>query len=107
MVAVSGGFSVEGKFRPFGQRLKQSQQDPNYTQPAHKGRRVRARGEVISWAISRASPTRPDNHREAGHTRHHQTGYDCQPPNNRHYAFFVVPGHGLPVTQLTGWLRLK
>ncbi len=79
MAAVSGGFSVEGKFRPFGQRLKQSQQDPNYTQPAHKGRRVRARGEVISWAISRASPTRPDNHREAG-TRHHQTGYACQPP---------------------------
>ncbi len=86
MVAVSGGFSVEGKFRPFGRRIKQSQRDPNYTNPLIYGRRVRARREVISLGYIRASPTRPDNHREAGHTRHHQTGYDCQPPNNRQYV---------------------
>ncbi len=80
MVAVSGGFSVEGKFRPFGQRLKQSQRDPNYTQPAHI--RPPCAGERGGYQLgnTRASPTRPDNHREAGHTRHHQTGYDCQPP---------------------------
>jgi hypothetical protein len=35
VAAVSGGFSVEGKFRPFGRRIKQSRRDPNYTQPAH------------------------------------------------------------------------
>ncbi len=80
MVAVSGGFSVEGKFRPFGQRLKQSQRDPNYTEPAHI--RPPCAGERGGYQLGyiRASPTRPDNHREAGQTRHHQTGYDCQPP---------------------------
>ncbi len=26
--------------------------------------------------------------------------------HNRHYAFFVVPGHGVLVTRLTGYLTL-
>ncbi len=68
MVAVSGGFSVEGKFRPFGRRINQSQRDPNYTQPAHI--RPPCAGERGGYQLGsiRASPTRPDNHRETGHT---------------------------------------
>ncbi len=79
MVAVSGGFSVEGKFRPFGQRLKQSQRVQTTPNPLIYGRRVRARGEVISWAISGPPPPARITTGKRG-TRHHQTGYDCQPP---------------------------
>ncbi len=89
MVAVSGGFSVEGKFRPFDQRLKQSQRDPNYSQPAHI--RPPCAGERGGYQLGniRASPTRPDNHREEGAHTASSNRLRLPAAHNLHYVCLV------------------
>ena len=68
---------------------------------------MRAGGEVVHRGRLK-SPTRPDNHREEGYTLPGMTNRLRLPPaHNKHYAFLVVPGHGLLVTRLTGWLTPK
>jgi len=79
VVAVSGGFSVEGRFRPFGRRIKQSQRDPNYTQPAHIRPPCAGERGGYQLGISGSLPPARITTGKRG-TRHHQTGYDCQPP---------------------------